>query len=63
MRHLSPEGVVSFSWLAADLNRSGVAGDARLADAEKGKCLVAHYGEALADVIRDARAFPLERLI
>jgi hypothetical protein len=24
---------------------------------------VAHYGEALADVIRDVRAFPLERLV
>jgi creatinine amidohydrolase len=55
--------VVSFSWLADDLNPSGVAGDARQADAEKGERLVAHYGEALADVIRDARAFPLERLI
>jgi creatinine amidohydrolase len=63
MRRLVPEGVVSFSWLADDLNPSGVAGDARQADAEKGERLVAHYGEALADVIRDARAFPLERLI
>jgi len=24
---------------------------------------VAHYGEALADVIRDVRAFPLDRLV
>ena len=63
MRRLSPEGMVSFSWLAGDLNPSGVAGDARLADAAKGERLVAHYGNALADVIRDARAFPLERLI
>ncbi len=62
MRRLGPEGVVSFSWLADDLNRSGVAGDARRADAAKGERLVAHYGEALADAIRDVRAFPLERL-
>ena len=63
MRRLGPEGGVSFSWLADDLNRSGVAGDARRADAAKGERLVAHYGEALADAIRDVRAFPLERLV
>lgn len=63
MRHLTVEGPASFSWLADDLNGSGVAGDARLADAAKGARLVDHYGEALADVIRDAGAFPLERLV
>lgn len=63
LQHLSPEGAASFSWLADDLNRCGVAGDARQADAEKGKRLVVHYGKVLAEVIRDARAFPLERLI
>ena len=63
LRRLSPEGAVSFSWLAHDLNRSGVTGDASQADATTGKRLVAHYGEALADVIRDTRAFPLERLV
>ena len=63
MRRLTPEGAASFSWLAEDINRSGVAGDARQADAAKGKLLVAHYGEVLADVIRDAKAFPLERLV
>ena len=63
MRRLSPEGAASFSWLAEDINRSGVAGDARQAYAAKGELLVAHYGEVLADVIRDAKAFPLERLV
>ena len=63
LRRLDPEGeAASFSWLAHDLNRSGVVGDARQADAVAGKCLVDHYGEALADVIKDARVFPLERL-
>lgn len=62
MRRLTPEGAASFSWLAEDINRTGVSGDARQADAAKGKLLVGYYGEVLADVIRDARAFPLERL-
>jgi creatinine amidohydrolase len=63
MRHLTPEGVASFAWMAEDINRSGVSGDARLASAPKGELLVNHYGEALADVIRDAKDFPLERLV
>ena len=62
MRRLSPEGPASFSWLAQDLNASGVVGDARLADGEMGRRLVDHYGRALADVILDAREFPLDRL-
>ncbi len=59
---LAPEGAVAFSWMAGDLNRSGVTGDARLADAATGKILVEHFGEILADVIRDAGAFPIDRL-
>ncbi len=61
--HLRPEGAASFAWLADDLAPDGVIGDPRLADAEMGRRLVAHYGTTLADVIRDARAFPLQRLI
>lgn len=59
---LSASGPTSFSWLAADLNESGVVGDARLATPELGARLVAHYGELLARVILDARGFPLRRL-
>ena len=62
MPRLRPEGPVSFSWLASDLNATGVAGNARRADAEMGERLVTHYGQVLADAIRDARAFPLDRL-
>jgi creatinine amidohydrolase len=63
MRRLGPEGAVSFSWLAGDLNRSGAVGNALRADAVTGEHLVTHYGAALADAIRDAQAFPLERLV
>jgi creatinine amidohydrolase len=59
---LRPEGSASFSWLAHDLNRHGVTGDARLATAEMGRLLVEGYGTSLAAVIQDASAFPLERL-
>jgi creatinine amidohydrolase len=59
---VSPEGVAPFAWLARDLNPSGVTGDATLATAALGQRLVEHYAGILADVVRDARAFPVERL-
>ena len=63
LHRLGPESEASFAWLAGDLNPHGVTGDARLADAKTGQRLVAHYGRVLAEVIRDARAFPLDRLV
>jgi creatinine amidohydrolase len=62
MTRLGAAGPASFSWLADDLSGTGVTGDASLADAAMGERLVAYYGKALAEIIRDARAFPLERL-
>jgi creatinine amidohydrolase len=62
LRRLGPEGQASFSWLADDLNPQGVVGDATLATAAMGARLVEHYGGILAEVIMDARDFPLDRL-
>ena len=62
MRRLGPEGPAAFAWLAGDLSPSGVTGEARLADAAMGRRLVEHYGQMLADVIHDARTFPIDRL-
>ena len=62
LRHVGPEGVAPFAWLADDLNALGVAGDATLATAELGRRLVEHYGRVLSEVIQDARDFPLDRL-
>jgi creatinine amidohydrolase len=62
LKRVGPEGGASFSWMADDLNDSGAVGDASLADAQLGERLVSHYGVVLAEVIQDARAFPLDRL-
>jgi len=59
---VAPEGEAPFAWLAGDLGPTGAVGDARLADAETGRRLVAHYAAVLAEVIADARAFPLTSL-
>lgn len=62
LRRVRPEGQAPFAWLAEDLSASGVVGDARLADAEKGRTLVEHYSGILAEVIEDAHAFPMDLL-
>jgi creatinine amidohydrolase len=62
LRRVAPEGAAPFAWLAEDLNPHGVTGDARLATSAMGARLVAHYASILAEVIRDARDFPLQRL-
>jgi creatinine amidohydrolase len=62
MNRLGAAGAASFSWLAGDLSGTGVMGDASLADEAMGQRLVTYYGQALAEIICDARAFPLERL-
>lgn len=62
LRQVSAERGAAFAWLADDLNSQGVVGDATLGTAELGARLVAHYGQVLADVVRDAREFPLDRL-
>ncbi|MGD2045708.1 MAG: creatininase family protein [Gemmatimonadota bacterium] len=62
LRRVGPEGEASFAWLAEDLNREGVVGNATLATAEMGRQLVRYYGGVLGEVIADAAAFPLDRL-
>ncbi|OOC09469.1 creatininase family protein [Thioalkalivibrio halophilus] len=59
---LRPEGAAGFAWLAGDLNPAGTTGNAAAATAAEGAALVDHYATHLAAALRDARAFPLDRL-
>jgi len=64
-RTMALVGVVTaapMAWLSRDLNESGAVGNARLADATLGRRLVLHYGQAIAQVIRETAAFPLDTL-
>lgn len=61
-KRLGPEGEAGFAWMAQDLNPRGVSGDARLATAELGARLVAHYALQLAQLIEDAFDFDLSCL-
>ena len=63
LEHVRPEGPASFAWTARDLNPEGVVGNAKIDGAAAlGARLVEHYGAYLAEVITDARDFPLNRL-
>lgn len=63
LTHVRPEGPASFAWTARDLNPEGVVGNANIEGAAGlGARLVEHFGRYLAEVISDARAFPLNRL-
>jgi len=63
LEYLEPEGVAGFAWMAHDLNPEGVTGDATLATPAMGRRIAEHHGEVLAAVLRDARDFPLDRLV
>lgn len=53
---LGPEGDAAWAWLAEDLNRQGVVGNAAAADAALGRELVDFYAARLAQVLREAIA-------
>jgi creatinine amidohydrolase len=61
-RLLSPTGPARLAWQAQDLHPSGAAGDARNADAERGRALVDHAARALVDLLREVDRFPPDRL-
>ncbi|GAB3685567.1 creatininase family protein [Salinisphaera aquimarina] len=59
---LGPEGDAGFAWMAQDLHASGVTGNARLASAEQGARLSAHFAARLATLIDEASTFELDAL-
>jgi creatinine amidohydrolase len=55
-------GAFRFAWMTEDLNRAGACGDARLADADKGRAIVEHQARALVERLRQIAAFDLATL-
>lgn len=63
LHQVSPTNdAASFAWLAEDLNPGGVTGDPGLANGDTGRRLIEYYGSRLAEVIQDAKAFPISHL-
>jgi len=61
-RQLSPTGAGRLAWMAQDLHPSGACGDARDADADRGRALVEHAAQTLIALLREIDRYPLERL-
>ncbi|MDJ0627258.1 MAG: creatininase family protein [Rhodobacter sp.] len=55
---ISPIGPVSYGWIATDLNRHGVVGDASVATAEKGRATAAHQVAGFIELLRQVRDTP-----
>ncbi|MBX4957752.1 creatininase family protein [Rhizobium lentis] len=61
-KHLRAYGPHAFGWKMSDLNRSGVAGNAAAATAEKGEALIAHAVKGLVELLEDIDAFDITQL-
>jgi creatinine amidohydrolase len=61
-KHLRAYGPHAFGWKMSDLNKSGVAGNAAVATAEKGEALIAHAVKGLVELLEDVDAFDLGEL-
>ncbi|MBN8967031.1 MAG: creatininase family protein [Rhizobiales bacterium] len=61
-RHLSTGRPAPFAWSIQDLHPSGVAGNATLANADKGRQIIDHGARAFCELLADVHAFDLARL-
>lgn len=54
-RHLAPQSPHGFAWLAGDLNKLGVVGNAAAATAQKGEKAVEHQTQGFLELLADVR--------
>ncbi len=60
--HLRPTGFTAFSWIAQDIHSDGVAGNASIATAAKGKLAATYQADAFIALLKDVAGFRLDRL-
>ncbi|MGR3434317.1 MAG: creatininase family protein [Shimia sp.] len=53
---IPPIGPIAHGWIATDVNPAGVAGEAHLATAEKGRATAAHYVDGVIEVVTQIAA-------
>ena len=54
-----PTGPIGYGWIASDVNPAGVAGEAHLATAEKGRRAAAHQAAGFVALLREIAALDL----
>jgi creatinine amidohydrolase len=57
---LRPTGGIAYGWIARDLNRAGVVGDAAAATAQKGAAIAAHQAEGFLALLAEVAALDLD---
>ena len=57
---LGVEKPVGIGWKASDLNKAGVVGGASRADPERGRAYLEHIADALAELLRETAAVPMD---
>jgi creatinine amidohydrolase len=62
MKQLRVTQPIGFGWMASDLTRAGVAGDASTGTVEKGEACADHAVRAFLDLLADVLSFDLARL-
>ncbi len=55
-------GAKSFAWVTRDISRSGIAGDATKANAEKGAVMLEKAGKLLAEALMEIASFDMKSL-
>lgn len=60
-KHLRAYGPHAFGWKMSDLNPLGVAGNAKVATAEKGEALLSHAIQGLVELLHDIDSFNIEK--
>ncbi|MEM6729415.1 MAG: creatininase family protein, partial [Pseudomonadota bacterium] len=58
---IPPVGAIAHGWIASDVNEAGVAGEAHLATAQKGRATAEHCVAGVIDVLEKMVAQDLER--
>ena len=60
--YLRPEGGIGFGWQAQDIHPSGAVGNARDADAERGRALVESAAQGLVALLGEIDRYPLDNI-
>ena len=58
-KHLRPTGMLSYAWIASDINPAGVAGEASKATADKGAATAGAAVDAFIELLREVESRPL----
>jgi len=59
-KHLAPQSPHGYAWLAGDLNKAGVVGNASAATAEKGQQAAEHQIGGFLELLQDIRTAKLD---